>query len=170
MRKQTNPVLTGAVNYGTQMESSHRPHQPPPHAPLHLLSGVWVMSSAERGSEDHRTSQAMNSAEECDRNFHPEDGCSAAHLHRETSKTLPHIFQFLTGRHILNQKQVKENSPQSKAIVFAPNGPRVSNVDAWHSDVLSSCCSAHLCRLRTCGGMRRLKRKAKKNVLFVCVC
>lgn len=91
------------------------------------------MSSAECGSEDHRTSQAMNSAEECDRNFHPEDGCSAAHLHRETLKTLPHIFQFLTGRHIIlyyiYQKQVKDNSPQSKAIVFAPNGPRVFTVD-----------------------------------------
>lgn len=141
-------------------------HRPPPLTlPFISCLGVWVMSSAECGSEDHRTSQAMNSAEECDRNFHPEDGFYAAHLQRETLKTPPHIFQFLTGRHILNKKQVKDNLPQSKAIVFATDGPRAFTVDVWHSDVLSSCCSAHLCRLRTFGRIYYLFVSAEKCVI-----
>lgn len=64
------------------------------------------------------TSQAMNSVEECDRNFHPEDGFSAAHLHRETLKMLPRIFQLLTGSHILKKKAGQGQFPSVEGHCF----------------------------------------------------
>lgn len=96
---------TRATKWEAHVDSLHSPqHTQPPPVSRPPSSPVWVMSSAEQGSEEQRTSQAMNSSQECHRNFHSEDGFSVSHLQYETFKTHPLILAFFSPSYLARIK------------------------------------------------------------------